>query len=184
MSYGQMLGQALTLVSYDGEPYALPAWVNGYPWLVRSRLFYDHKEDDRDVLKLEYPRFKAPPPLGDWGSAWWLDWNMTAFNKMLDHMYDVRGEAVKDTIFCILCFLYLVSESSMTGLRNIFTIPPDISETAFYSYVFNHYGCKRYIVRPQRKTSNQSSCLLATIFDAQGHCGMDEKTLGALKQTL
>ncbi|KAJ3034671.1 hypothetical protein HDV00_004810 [Rhizophlyctis rosea] len=133
-----MMGSALTLVTFDGKQYALPAYVMGYPWRVRERIFKGYLLNDQTYIP-PIP-FKRPPPLEDWGAAWWLDWNITTFLDMLDYMYDERN------------------------MTNIFTIPADFTETAFYSYLGIGFG--------------------ATIFDATGHCGMSKKSEKVLNRTL
>ncbi|KAJ3045876.1 hypothetical protein HDV00_006142 [Rhizophlyctis rosea] len=108
-----MMGQTLTLVTSDGVQYAMPVYVNGRPWWVRQRLFSDYLVITDIVKAIPFP---APPPLADWGAAWWIDWNITTFLNMLDYMYDERN---------------------MTG---IFFLPADISGTAFYTYLGIPFG--------------------------------------------
>ncbi|KAJ3033469.1 Transcription factor unc-86 [Rhizophlyctis rosea] len=108
-----MTGSANTLVTLDGKQYALPVYVLGYPWRVRNQLFTGFMVETTSIPPVP---FKAPPPLGDWGRAWWQNWNVTTFLDMLDYLYDVRN---------------------MTG---IFTLPSDFKETAFYNYLGIGFG--------------------------------------------
>ncbi|KAJ3043508.1 hypothetical protein HDV00_004897 [Rhizophlyctis rosea] len=64
-----------SLVYFNNVPYALPAHVVSRGWGV-------------NVAMLNKYNLKLPPPLSDWGSAWWTNWNMKKFNEYLTTMWE------------------------------------------------------------------------------------------------
>ncbi|KAJ3051616.1 hypothetical protein HK097_007365 [Rhizophlyctis rosea] len=69
-----MEASALTLVTYSGQQYALPAWVESTSWSVRKNV-------------LTAAGLKLPPPQTEWGTAWWKRWNMDVFTSYLETLY-------------------------------------------------------------------------------------------------
>lgn len=67
-----------SLVSYSGDVYAAPVSISANPWMVNITTL--------NALKAIDPTFKLPPPLEEWGSAWWKAWNMDTFKTYLKKM--------------------------------------------------------------------------------------------------
>ncbi|KAJ3048174.1 hypothetical protein HK097_010808 [Rhizophlyctis rosea] len=63
-----------SLTSYGGVNYAMPVYIQLYPWQVNQ-------------TTIEELGLQMPPPVGTgWGSAWWQSWNFTVFNRYLEAM--------------------------------------------------------------------------------------------------
>ncbi|KAJ3034454.1 hypothetical protein HDV00_005033, partial [Rhizophlyctis rosea] len=118
---------AKSLVTYNGIVYALPSHLTGIPWKVNTTTLINH-------------HLQLPPPLSDWGSAWWQKWNMSEFNRYLTVMYE-------------------------GGERNLFNLPQHEGfQTFIGSQMFFYYG--------------------ASLYNAEGRCGLDENALHSLEQTM
>ncbi|KAJ3034906.1 hypothetical protein HDV00_004549 [Rhizophlyctis rosea] len=71
-----------SLVYTDNVLYALPAHIiSPETWYVNA-----------DALTAAH--LQLPPPLTNWGSAWWENWNMAQFNSYLKAMYDNNQRGV------------------------------------------------------------------------------------------
>ncbi|KAJ3053663.1 hypothetical protein HK097_003677 [Rhizophlyctis rosea] len=66
-----------SLISYSGDVYAAPVGVNAYPWMLNITTMNAMRTTKG------HPEMKLPPPLEDWGSAWWKAWNMDVFKEYL-----------------------------------------------------------------------------------------------------
>ncbi|KAJ3052816.1 hypothetical protein HK097_005612 [Rhizophlyctis rosea] len=67
-----------SLISYSGDVYAAPVSVSAYPWMVNITTLNTLRKTDSSL--------KLPPPLENWGLAWWKAWNMKELKKYLQKM--------------------------------------------------------------------------------------------------
>ncbi|KAJ3030460.1 hypothetical protein HDV00_008875 [Rhizophlyctis rosea] len=70
------------LIYFSGEYYAVPFRLTLQHWHLLKGT----------ITLLQNNGTKLPPPLGDWGSAWWTNWNMKEFNNMLINLYTKAGQ--------------------------------------------------------------------------------------------
>jgi len=94
--------RALTV--YNEENFGYPVQLNFETWMVNK-------------ITLQNLGLKMPPPLENWGEAWWESWNMGKLQEYVDKMRDA-------------------------GLNNLINLPRDFpdSDTRFVQYLGFSYG--------------------------------------------